>query len=98
MEALRFENVQSQNGGFINASDENNEEVGKLTYTIQPEKNTLIISYVMVFPKHEGNGYGQLLVDEAVSFARKNKWKIYPHCSFSRSVLDRMKEVSDVYP
>ena len=52
----------------------------------------------MVFPKHEGNGYGQMLVAEAISFARENNWKIYPHCSFSRSVLVNMKDVSDVYP
>lgn len=98
MENIRFENVQSQNGGFISAFNENDEEIGKLTYTIQPEKKTLIISYVMVFPKHEGNGYGQLLVTEAIRFARENKWKIYPHCGFSRSVLISMKDVSDVYP
>ncbi|OPB91688.1 acetyltransferase [Elizabethkingia miricola] len=98
MENLKFEKVQSQNGGFISAFNQNNEEIGKLTYTIQPEKSILIISYVMVFPKHEGNGYGQMLVTEAINFARENHWKIYPHCSFSRSVLVNMKDISDVYP
>lgn len=46
---LIFENHKKGNGGFISLKNES-EEIGRLTYTIQPEKNTLIISYVMVFP------------------------------------------------
>ena len=42
MENLRFEKVQNQNGGFISAFNQNNEEIGKLTYTIQPEKVFLL--------------------------------------------------------
>ncbi len=45
---LIFENHKNGNGGFISLKNEI-EEIGRLTYTIQPEKNTLIISYVMVF-------------------------------------------------
>ena len=46
---LIFENHKNENGGFISLKNES-EGIGRLTYTIQPEKNTLIISYVMVFP------------------------------------------------
>lgn len=98
-ENIKFENIRTQNGGYISAISTSADEIGKLTYTIQEEKKILIISYVMVFPKHEGHGYGKDLVEQAVEFARENKWKIYPHCSFSKSVLDRIpNEVSDVYP
>ena len=44
---LTFENHKNGNGGFISLKNEI-EEIGRLTYTIQPEKNTLIISYVIV--------------------------------------------------
>lgn len=95
---VKFETIQTQNGGYISAVGHQSNEIGKLTFTIVPETQTMVISYVMVFPKYEGKGYGKVLVMEAVQYARKHKYSIQPHCSFSKSVLDRMKEeVKDVY-
>ena len=54
---LRFENNKSGNGGYITLKNET-EDVGRLTYTIVPELKKLIVSYVMVFPKFEGQGLG----------------------------------------
>jgi predicted GNAT family acetyltransferase len=83
MENLRFEKKPERR--FISAFNQNNEEIGKLTYTIQPEKSILIISYVMVFPKHEGNGYGQMLVAEAINLPEKIIGK-YIHIAASHEV------------
>ena len=93
---MTFENSQRGNGGVITLKNDT-EEVGRLTYTIMPEKNTLVISFVMVHPKFEGRGMGKFLVEEGVRFARQNAWTIYPHCSYARSVLRRMDNVSDVF-
>ena len=94
---LTFENHKNGNGGFISLKNES-EEIGRLTYTIQPEKNTLIISYVMVFPKFEGMGMGKKLVEKGIEFSRENQWIIIPHCSYASSVMLRMKDIEDVFP
>lgn len=93
---VSFENHKNGNGGFITLKNET-EEMGRLTYTIQPENNMLIISYVMVFPKFEGQGLGKKLVENGIEFARENHWNIFPHCSYARSVMMRMQDIEDVF-
>jgi len=93
---MRLENNKSGNGGIISLHNET-EEVGRLTYTIFPEDQKMIISFVLVHPKFEGRGMGKFLVEEAIRFARENSWKIYPHCSYARSVMMRMDDVEDIF-
>lgn len=92
---MKFENNRSGNGGFITLSNES-EEIGRLTYTIFPDDEKLIISFVLVNPKFEGQGMGKKLVIEGINFARNNHWKVYPHCSYARSVMMRMPDVDDI--
>ena len=42
------------------------------------------------------NPYDEFAVEEAIKFARENNWNIYPHCSYARSVMNRMKDVEDI--
>lgn len=93
---MRFENKRSGNGGVITLNNEL-KEIGRLTYTIFPEEKKLIISFVLVHPEFEGRGMGKYLVEEGIKFARENKWKVYPHCSYARSVMMRMNDVDDVF-
>ena len=95
---MKYENNRSGNGGVftLHNEEEEEEEVGRLTYTIFPEENKFIISFVLVHSKFEGKGMGKYLVDEAIKFARENEWKVYPHCSYARSVMSRMKDVDDI--
>lgn len=93
---LTLNNHRNGNGGFIDLKNET-EEIGKLTYTIFPEENKLVISFVLVYPKFEGQGFGKKLVEEGIKFARENSWKVYPHCSYARSVMRRMNDIEDVY-
>ncbi|UJF30560.1 GNAT family N-acetyltransferase [Kaistella sp. 97-N-M2] len=92
---MRYENNRSGNGGVFTLNNEE-EEVGRLTYTIFPDDNKLIISFVLVHPKFEGRGMGKYLVEEAIKFSRDNNWKVYPHCSYARSVMNRMNDVEDI--
>ncbi len=93
---MKFNNNQSGNGGYLSLHNDN-DEIGRLTYTIFPEKDQLVISYVMVYPKYEGRGMGKYLVEEALKFARENQWKVNPHCSYARSVMMRMTDIEDVF-
>lgn len=95
---MKLENKQNGNGGYIDLLKEEDEskEVGRLTYTIVPEDKKLIISYVMVYPEFEGKGLGKYLVEAAIQFSRENNWKVYPHCSYARSVMNRMNDVEDI--
>ena len=92
---MEFINNRNGNGGFITLNKVD-DEVGRLTYTIFPDDNKLIISFVLVHPKFEGRGMGKYLVDEAIKFARENEWKVYPHCSYAKSVMTRMTDVEDI--
>ena len=92
---MKYTNNKSGNGGFI-ALNNDEEEIGRLTYTIFPEDHKLIISFVLVHKMFEGRGMGKFLVEHAIAFARENNWKIYPHCSYARSVMNRMNDVGDI--
>ena len=92
---MEYINDRSGNGGVL-LLNKDEEEVGRLTYTIFPEENKLIISFVLVHAQFEGRGMGKYLVEEAIRFARENNWNIYPHCSYARSVMNRMKDVEDI--
>ena len=90
-----YQNNQSGNGGFMTMHNDS-EEVGRLTYTIIPEDNRYVISFVNIYPKFEGQGLGKLIVKEAIDFARDKHWKVYPHCSYARTVMSRMDDVQDI--
>ena len=92
---MEYINDRSGNGGVL-LLNKDEEEVGRLTYTIFPEENKFIISFVLVHAQFEGRGMGKYLVEEAIKFARENNWNIYPHCSYARSVMNRMKDVEDI--
>ena len=92
---MKYTNNKSGNGGYI-ALNNDEEEIGRLTYTIFPEEHKLIISFVLVHKKFEGRGMGKFLVEEGVKFARENNWNVYPHCSYARSVMNRMPDVEDI--
>ena len=95
---MKINNKRNGNGGVIDLlkEEEDNKAVGRLTYTIVPEEQKLIISYVMVYPEFEGKGLGKYLVEAAIVFSRENNWKVYPHCSYARAVMNRMNDVQDI--
>lgn len=92
---MNYHNEKSGNGGVITLSNDA-EEVGRLTYTIFPEQDRMVISYVLVHRQFEGRGMGKYLIEEALKYARDNNWKVYPHCSYARNVMNRMNDVEDI--
>ncbi len=92
---MNFKNTTSDNGGFITLQ-KNNEEAGKLTYTIIPQDQKMIISYVYISPKFRGKALGKYLVEEAIRYARTHNYKVFPHCSFAHSVMNLMDDIDDI--
>lgn len=92
---MKYTNNKSGNGGVITLSNDE-AEIGRATYTVFPSEQKLIISFVLVHPQFEGRGMGKYLVEATVAYARENNWKIYPHCSYARAVMNRMNDVEDI--
>lgn len=86
-------NLEGKNGVFI-MLDEDNKEVGELTFMLKEEQ--MIINHTGVNPELRGQGLAEKLVLEAVEYARKNQLKIIPFCSYVSVYLGKHPEVQDV--
>ena len=93
---MKFINNKTGNGGVITLNNDT-AEIGRLTYTIFPEDKRFVISFVLVYPQFEGRGLGKYLVEESIRYAREKGLKVYPHCSYARSVMSRMNDLEDVF-
>lgn len=85
-----------QNGskGFFYIDVDGNTEA-KMTFVYAGE-NRIIIDHTEVNPGNNGKGYGKMMVDKAVEFARENDLKIIPLCPFAKSVFEKTSEFNDV--
>ncbi len=82
-----------EDGIFI--AEIHGERAGLMTYTWE-NKTQFIIDHTEVEEAFNGKGVGKELVHAAVDYARKNNFKIIPHCSFARAVLNKTPEFNDV--
>jgi predicted GNAT family acetyltransferase len=64
------------------------ERRGYLSFT-RPDVGVLHIDYVEVSPELRGRGFGRLLVEKAVAFAKDAKLRVIPNCSYAQSVIAR---------
>ncbi|MBP1630608.1 MAG: family N-acetyltransferase [Bacteroidetes bacterium] len=89
-----FEIKYDQQSGVINLIVDN-EIAGKIGFTFKEDKK-IIIDSTDVQEKHSGKGYGKILVNKAVDFARENNLKIIPECPFAKRILELFPEYKDV--
>lgn len=80
--------------GVFELMDEQNKAVGELTFILKEEQ--MIINHTGVNPDLRGQGLAEKLVLEAVDYARKNKLKIIPFCSYVSVYVGKHAEVQDV--
>ena len=80
--------------GVFELMDEQNKAVGELTFILKEEQ--MIINHTGVNPDLRGQGLSEKLVLEAVDYARKNKLKIIPFCSYVSVYVGKHPEVQDV--
>ena len=91
---MEIKHSKKEDGGtfFI---EEDAEHLAQLVYVMK-EPKIMRIDHTEVSEKLKGKGAGKQLVTKAVEFARAEKIKIYPLCSFAKSVLERTPEYADV--
>ena len=80
--------------GVFELLDETNKAVGELTFMLKGEQ--MLINHTGVNPELRGQGLAEKLVLEAVDYARKNKLKILPFCSYVSVYVGKHPEVQDV--
>lgn len=59
---------------------------GEIDYEID-DKNRIVVSHTYVNPIYRGQGLANLLLNEVINLATKNKQYIVPRCSFAYKVL-----------
>lgn len=70
-------------------------QLAEIEYTM-PAADKMIIHHTEVSDELRGKNVGLQLVTHAVDYARTNKIKIIPLCTFAKSVFDRKPEMGDV--
>lgn len=68
---------------------------GEMTFS-KAGSTMLIIDHTEVDEALRGMGIGESLLDELVSYARKNELRVIPLCPFAKSVFDKKAEIRDV--
>ncbi|MES2830049.1 MAG: GNAT family N-acetyltransferase [Bacteroidota bacterium] len=68
---------------------------GEMTY-VWDGINKIVIDHTEVNESLKGKGAGKQLLHAAVTFARENELKIFPVCSFARSVFEKVPDYADV--
>ena len=68
--------------------------IGKCEFN--KRNNDLIIIHTEVDSKYGGLGIAKQLVNEVVSYARKNNYKIVPLCSYAKTMLNSDEQFKDV--
>ena len=85
--------VNDKNGYFHIDIDSKTE--AKMTF-IFAGSDKIIIDHTEVNEGHNGKGFGKMMVEKAVEFAREKNIKIIPLCPFAKSVFDKTPTFKDV--
>lgn len=56
----------------------------------------IVIEHTLVKPKFNGKGYGKLMVEKAIIYARQTGLKLTPNCKYAKSIIDKNEEYKDV--
>lgn len=91
MHAIRHE--RADEGGLF-LLEQDGSQVGELHYELAGER--MIITHTEVVPALRGAGLARTLVDAAAAWARGQKLKIRPLCSYARLVLARSPSNGDL--
>lgn len=70
--------------------EDNGREIGKMLY--YEEYGILTLNHTRVDDDYKGKHLGDLLVDFAIEYAKKNNLKVNAVCGFARKVLEENKD------
>ncbi|MFC4739111.1 GNAT family N-acetyltransferase [Flavobacterium ponti] len=85
--------VNNKNGFFYIEID--GKIVAKMTFVFAGT-DKIIVDHTEVNDAFEGKGFGKMMVEKAVEFAREKEIKIIPLCPFTKSVIDKTPEFQDI--
>lgn len=85
--------VNDKNGFFH--IDIDGKTAAKMTFVFAGDEK-IIIDHTEVNEEHNGKGFGKIMVEKAVDFAREKNLKIIPLCPFAKHVFDKTPEYKDV--
>jgi len=91
MQPIRHER-SGDSGVFLMEQDAR--QVGELRYQLSAGR--MLITHTEVAPELRGGGLAQELVDAAATWARAEKLKILPLCSYAGAVLQRSPVHADL--
>ena len=91
MQPIRHE--RADDGGLF-LLEQDGRQVGKLHYEING--GLMVITHTEVASALRGGGLARALVDAAAAWAREQKLKVWPACSYARVVLQRSREHADL--
>ena len=91
---MKTEQINNEKEGYFIVSDEG-KEAGRMTYIWDGTEN-LTIEHTEVNPEFGGKGIGKKLLMELVEFAREKNIKVKTHCSFAKSMFDKIEDIRDV--
>ncbi|MFA5603366.1 MAG: GNAT family N-acetyltransferase [Bacilli bacterium] len=86
--------LRKGNNSFYIGDDEL-EPVAIINYVTAGDKR-LIIDSTYVSETLRGQGIGELLLDEVVKLARKNKKIVIPLCPFAKHIMSKTNKYNDV--
>ncbi len=86
---IQREESGNQGSFFIK---EEGKQLALMTYKMAAG-NILVILHTEVDESLKGQSVGAKLVNEAANYARENKLRIRPLCTFAKAVLDKKKEL-----
>jgi predicted GNAT family acetyltransferase len=89
---IKLEQKRSNLGSFY--IDDDGQRLGLMNFLITD--GVMNIYHTEVSEQLQGKHMGDKLVEAGVNYARENKLKILPTCTFARSVFNRVKEYADV--
>jgi predicted GNAT family acetyltransferase len=61
-----------------------------------PQGEIIVVTHIIVPQQLRGRGVASTLATEVVAYARREKLKIRPHCSYMIAYLERHPEHSDL--
>ena len=67
---------------------------GHLTYKF--EDKIIYINSIYVDPEYRNKFLGKKLLDQCVSYARKEDFKIFPRCSYAARLFEKTDKYDDV--
>lgn len=85
--------VNNKNGFFY--IDIDGKTIAKMTFVFAGN-DKIIIDHTEVNEAYNGKGFGKMMVEKAVEYAREKGIKIIPLCPFAKKIIDKTPEFQDV--